>query len=93
MGKKLKTEEGILDLLTDFIDSLPKEEKPYFAKDVCFMAALYGGDTDIESIGVIECARHELNKEFDRQLNEMIADEIKKEIEDSVKEEIAKDNK
>lgn len=90
MGKKVKTQEDVIDEITDFIETLPEEERAYFAKDVCFNAALYGGNTDIESVGIIESAKRELQVAYDKHFNEMIGEALDKEVEEGLKAELKK---
>jgi hypothetical protein len=90
MTKKVMTQEEFIDFMNDFIDSIDEKERPYLAENICFNAAVWGADTDHGSFGILEMAKHELHKEFDSQLNEMIGDHYDKEIETALKEEVKK---
>lgn len=85
MKNKEKKIDAFVDKMIDLFDELTDEDRRYAADQLCFNAALYGGDTGCESIGILECVKHDLFRSFD---NEDIATKLDKEISDALKEEI-----
>jgi hypothetical protein len=61
-------------LLDAYLDNVPEEELGYVAQILCNRIVISSTNNHLESMGLIEC----LKLDFQRQFDEMCADEAKK---------------
>ena len=60
-----KAQEKFIDNMIKFIKDVDDETRVEFAVNVVFHAALYLGYNHVESIGIVECAKTDLQRSWE----------------------------
>jgi hypothetical protein len=58
-----KTKEQFIDEMSEYIKTMPEEERADFGIAVMFHAVLWGGCNDLVMLGMLECAKMDIINE------------------------------
>ena len=63
-------QEKFLNDLWDIFENIPEEDSVYFASNLIDIAASSGGRNHLESMGLLQCAILDYQKEFEEMIEE-----------------------